>query len=368
MKVAVITRHAISNYGSLLQALATQQIIEKLGHTCEIIDYVRTDEDYSQWEKTALQSKPRWNRTPLTKSVYLAIRQKMCIQSGQRFEAQRNRYLHLTQRYSSLQALELDKPDADVYMTGSDQVWGKMLCGCYDNAYCLSFTSNSDKRISYAASFGTSEFSEAAGTDFTHWLSRFDHLTVREESGRDYLNALGLDSIQVLDPTLLLEREAWEQYMQPISQKKPYVLVYQLHNDKRLGAYAKKAAKAMGLQLIRISPSFHQVIREGKMVWAPEMGEFLSYIQNAQCLITDSFHGTAFAIGLNIPFVEILPNNDTSTRNLNLLELTGLSDRILTDMTDVSLAQKKVDYTPINEIIQRERQRSISELKRIIET
>lgn len=71
MKVAVITRHAITNYGSLLQAFATQQVIENLGHTCEIIDYIRDDESYSQHEKTLLARKPEWNRNPLKKQFIL---------------------------------------------------------------------------------------------------------------------------------------------------------------------------------------------------------------------------------------------------------------------------------------------------------
>lgn len=65
MEVAVITRHAIANYGSLLQAAATQNAIEALGHSCRIIDYVRPNEVCTQLHKCQLQQKPRWNRTPL---------------------------------------------------------------------------------------------------------------------------------------------------------------------------------------------------------------------------------------------------------------------------------------------------------------
>lgn len=65
MEVAVITRHAIANYGSLLQAAATQNALEALGHNCRIIDYVRPGEVCTQLHKCQLQQKPRWNRTPL---------------------------------------------------------------------------------------------------------------------------------------------------------------------------------------------------------------------------------------------------------------------------------------------------------------
>ena len=79
MKVSVITRHAITNYGSLLQAMATQRVIEELGHNCEIIDYIREDESYSQHEKTLLKRKKEWNRNPIKKGLYLAIRQPESI-------------------------------------------------------------------------------------------------------------------------------------------------------------------------------------------------------------------------------------------------------------------------------------------------
>ena len=84
-------------------------------------------------------------------------------------------------------------------------------------------------------------------------------------------------------------------------------------------------------------------------------------------MITDSFHGTAFAINFNTPFVEVLPNNKTGTRNMSILKLTGLSDRILTDGEDITLAKKKIDYFRVNRIIEEKRRESLDVLKRIIE-
>ena len=159
MKVAVITRHAITNYGSLLQAFATQQVIENLGHECEIIDYIRDDESYTQHEKTLLAQKPEWNRIRKRGNLScIASTGKHCI--GKKFEAEQSKYLHLTKRYTSPEELLKDKPIADVYMTGSDQVWGPVENGTYDSSYCLSFTDEADKRIAYAASFGRTEMTE----------------------------------------------------------------------------------------------------------------------------------------------------------------------------------------------------------------
>lgn len=366
MKVAVITRHAITNYGSLLQAFATQQVIENLGHTCEIIDYIRNDESYSQHEKTLLARKPEWNCNPIKKAIYLAMRQPESIASGKRFEIEQSKYLHLTKKYSNLEELYEDKPIADVYMTGSDQVWGPVENGSYDSSYCLSFTDDSDKRIAYAASFGRAEMTSEIENFFKKWLSRYCHIGVREDSAVSLLNKLGIGGVQVLDPTLLLDSAFWSKIAKPIKEKK-YVLVYQLHNDKRVGAYAAQVAKVLGLPLIRVSSSFHQVGREGKFIWCPEIGQFLSYVKNAECMVTDSFHGTAFAINFNTPFVEILPNNKTGTRNVSILQMTGFSDRILNDDKNIALAKQKMDFSKANQIISIKRKESLNALKEMIE-
>lgn len=366
MKVAVITRHGVTNYGSLMQAVALQNVIEKLGHSCETIDYIRRDEDYASFEKTELKNKRKWNQNPISAGLYLILRQPGSIVVGKQFEKWRKEYLCMTRRYASAAELAEDKPEADVYMTGSDQVWGPVVNGTYDDAYCLSFTGDGDKRTSYASSFGRTVFDEERIAFFKHWLKRYDKISVREDSAVSFLHDIGFDVSQVLDPTLLMEPAEWDQYCRPVKQQK-YVLAYQLHSDPTLGRYAEKVAKAKGLPLIRISVSVHQIFREGKFKWCPHVGEFLSYIKNADCLITDSFHGTAFAILFNTPFVEVLPNNNTGTRNMSILKLTGLSNRILRNENDVALAMQPMDFTEANAILDENRQESIAILKQMIE-
>ncbi|MGN1191712.1 MAG: polysaccharide pyruvyl transferase family protein [Dorea sp.] len=363
MKVAVITRHAITNYGSLLQTIATQQVIENLGYTCEIIDYVRKDESYEEHEKTLLKRKPEWNNNRIKRIFYLLLRQPESIASGRKFAKEQKEYLHLTRRYDSPDSLKENPPVADIYMTGSDQVWGPVENGTYDDSYCLSFT---DKRkISYAASFGRTDLNEELHQYYEKWLSQYDQISVREDSAVNILTNLGIQATQVLDPTLLLDSNDWSGMLKPVHLRN-YVLVYQLHNDKKLGEYAKKVAKKMGLPLVRISTSFHQLVRPGKFIWCPGVGEFLSYVKNAECMITDSFHGTAFAINFNTQFVEVLPNNRTGTRNTSILKLTGLSDRVLKNPEDIELAFKKIDFSNANEVIQRERKKSIKILSSMI--
>lgn len=213
MEVAVITRHAIANYGSLLQAAATQNALEALGHNCRIIDYVRPGEVCTQLHKCQLQQKPRWNRTPLRRRVYGTLLYTENVMAGRLFESVRRQMLHLTAPYSTAQELTVNGPKADVYMTGSDQVWGPMEDGTYDPVYRLTFAPEGAKKVAYAASFGCTELSKPLRGQFCRDLRQYATITVREDSAIALLHQLGLEGKQVIDPVFcrmtLFGRACW---------------------------------------------------------------------------------------------------------------------------------------------------------------
>ena len=351
MQIKVITRHTPNNYGSLLQSIATLRVIESLGHQCEIIDYWKRNEVGLQGILTSLQGKSLWKNSLFKRMAYVALRYPGEKIAALRFDKMRRRYLKLTPRCYSME--ELESLQADVFMTGSDQVWGPLLDGGYDEAYFLSFVKEGIRKVSYAGSFGRTEFSDIIIASYKRLLSKYDALTVRESSAVKLLEEWGIDcGGQVLDPTLLLDSSQWSEYIEE-DVKKEYVLIYEIHNNPRLDDYAKRFAAHVGLPLVRVSPTFHQLARGGRFVFCPEIGTFLSYIKNARYMLTDSFHGTAFAINFHTPFLEVLPNNKTGARNQSILQLTGLEDRIVTDFNDFSLADRQIDYAKVNEIMHR---------------
>lgn len=366
MKVCVITRHAPANYGSLLQSIAMQKVIQKLGHECEIIDYILTEETGMKVAATQLKTKKEWNGSLIKKLVYLILRQPENLIMYSKFENMREKFLRMTKRYSSKNELIGNLPQTDIFMTGSDQVWGPTASGKYDDVYFLSFAPDTTKKVSYAASFGKSKFTEETLCEYEKLLTRYDKITVRENSAIDILNNMNIECCgQVLDPTLLLDSKEWGKYIKEDVQGK-YVLVYQIHNNSKLDSYAKAFAKNLGLPLIRVSPLLHQIIRGGKFVYCPDIGKFLSLIKNATYMITDSFHGTAFAINFNTQFIEILPNTGTGNRNQSILELTGLKNRILTDYNDFSIEDNNIDYDKINVVINEQRKYSVDILKHLL--
>lgn len=365
MDIKVITRHAPSNYGSLLQSIATIKIIERFGHKCEIIDYIRNDERGLRAITTPLKNKKEWSGNIIKRIAYILLRYPEESIAERKFDMMRSKYLKMTERCTNL--CELSKLNADIFMTGSDQVWGPTLNGKYDEAYFLSFVKGA-KKTAYAASFGRTEFTDKTKNEYKKLLSKYDAIAVREDSAVQLLMDMDVNCIgQVLDPTLLLTGEEWEKYVDDNNKiNGEYILVYQLHNNPVLSDYAIKFAKSYNLPLYRVSPTFHQFRRGGKFLYLPDLGHFLSYIKNCKYFITDSFHGTAFALNFNKQFIEILPNNKTGSRNQSILRLTGLENRIVKNFDDFSIGKDFIDYNKVNMIIDAERGKSIDILKSML--
>lgn len=364
-KVAFITRHAVSNYGSVLQAYALQTAIEGLGHEAVCIDYIPADETPDQIADTLLEDS-RWNKNAATRAAYKLTQRPVFKSASSKFEAYRGGLLKLSKKsYHDGQSLKDDLPEADVFMTGSDQVWNTIHHNKIDPVYFLSFT-DGVRKTAYAASFGSDSVIEENKEAITKYIKDYDQITIREKNGVEACKRLGVKAEQVLDPTLLLDKSDWERIIPEGQSKQKYVLVYQLHPNKQFQTYAKQFAKNKGLKLVRVHPYFHHVVKPGKFVNCPPIGEFLRLINDAEYLLTDSFHATAFAIGLNTDFVDVLPNL-YSERISSVLGLVGLENRVLKSYSDFSAADQKIDFAKVNSMIKDERERSIQLLKQLIE-
>lgn len=366
LKVAVITRHWIANYGSFLQTFATQWVIESLGYACEVIDYVRKDESLFLLERTLLQGKPNWAK-PLPKRIaYLIARQPESVISRLVFKRELESNIHLSKRYDSFGLLEKDPPIADVYVTGSDQVWGPTASGEYDPTYLLAFAPEGARKVAFAASFGKGDLSNKAEELFRKELSHYDAIAVREDSAQARIRSFGLDAEQVVDPTLLWDARRWSEFASAPSASK-FVLVYQIHNDSRVIDCAKEVACMLNLPLVRVSAVLHQLLWGGKFRYLPTPAEFIGLIRDAACVVTDSFHGTAFAITFNTPFYEVFPRNGTSERNESLLRLVGLEDRAVRSRKDVNKISAEVDFSIANKRLEESRIRSIGVFREMID-
>lgn len=364
MKVSIITRHAIANYGSLLQTIATEKLFENLGFKTEVINYVPEDEKIENLVDSYIQNSKFWNKNFITRKMYKALQNKNIYKMNIKFSEYQKKYLHLSEcEYNTISDLQKNKPVADIYCTGSDQDWGAIGRKKYDEAYFLSFLSQNDKAISYAASFGKDALCDELKQRLFELTKKYSDILVREDSAVKLLNDCGVkNATQVLDPTLLTSKKDWDNIC---SDRKlingNYILIYQLHHNKKLDKYAKKISKITGKKLIRINTSKYFKYKTGKFVYLPSPDEFLSYIKYADIILTDSFHGTCFSLIYNKNFIDILPSI-TGTRISSILNLFGLADRI-TVGDDYDLVNENIDYDKVNIKLAAEQAKSIEALK-----
>ncbi|WP_139176295.1 polysaccharide pyruvyl transferase family protein [Butyrivibrio sp. ob235] len=355
-KAIIITRHAISNYGSLLQSIATERVFENKGYECEILDYIRKDEYKSNSLLTAGKTKKYVKRCPPLLFAYYIARYKEYLIASKRFDDMRKKWLKTTALYHTLDNV----PDADVYVSGSDQVWGPLLGNEYDWNYFLKFVSDDVKKIAFASSFGKMAIEKDVKEVMVKLFLRYDYISVREKQAVDFLKSTGIEAKQILDPTLFLSGDEWRDMVgsEKKSSKGKYVLVYQIHRNKDLCIYAEKVAEKLDLPLIRVSAMKHQKNWGGKFVLAPDLKDFIEYIDNATYIVTDSFHGTAFSINLNTPFTTLMPRTGTSSRNVSLLELVGLTSQIAQNVNDLHMLDCEIDFTLCNKKLNEERIKS----------
>ena len=239
MKIGIITRHAVPNYGSILQAYALQKAIAKWEHESEIINYVREEERGRHLANTLIQGK-KWNNYEIARRWYQLLQAPNYATMYKRFEKYRTELLKETKKeYGSIEELKKDPPNADIYCSGSDQIWGTIGTVDYDEAYFLEFIKNK-RCIAYASSFGKKELNKDLQKNLNALLAKYSKILVRENSAKEMLLKRNIKEVEtVLDPTFLLTKEEWMELTNrsDTPKSKKYILIYQLHANKRLNQY-----------------------------------------------------------------------------------------------------------------------------------
>lgn len=363
MKIAVITMHAVKNYGSVLQTYATQTILQRMGLDVEIIDYVREknlDENLlDTWTK---------NDFGIRKTVKKAVLLPTVKRWKEVFGGYLEQEINLSKyRYTSQRDFDEHPVVADIYCTGSDQVWNSGWNNGIELPFFLTFAPDNSKKIALAASIGTTSVGQQEAEQIVPLLEKYTSISLREKSAMNVLKDIGIENTQFcLDPTLLLSCADWMQYAVFPKFKDPYVLVYQLNHDPEFDAFAETFTKQKGLKLYRICTRYDQVRLPGKPIVLPEVRELLGWFIKAEYIITNSFHATAFSINLNKQFISIYPDQYTS-RISDVLTLFGLESRHPSSYDQFNIADQPIVYEIVNEILERERENSLQVIWRMIE-
>lgn len=367
-KIGVITLHRTVNYGSVLQAYATQYILEKLGYNVEFIDYYPERLHMLGMLKRIKNKNNRFKKDMILRNIARIIILPSYLKRFYIFKKFIKKHLHLTDKiYESEEELEKDIPEADIYCTGSDQVWNVGWNEKIDYPFFLKFVPEEKKCIAYSASFGKSTLEEWEKEETKTLLQRYSYIAMREKSGVKILKDLNIDNaIHVLDPTLLLNKNDWKSLISNKYENRKYVFMYNINHNKKLDEYAIKFAKSKNLPLIYVSYNYHDCFKKGHLKCNAKVEEFLSLIANAEYVLTDSFHCTAYSINFNKQLLVAYPEK-FSTRLASIVELTGLTNRVIDNYNDLKICDRKIDYKYANKILEQERKKSIEYLKKSIE-
>ena len=365
MRICILTQPLGHNYGGLLQAYALQTVLKRMGHEV-------WTEDRKENKKSLFQNVKYFTKIvlgPIRHIYYPNSKERKVI--SQYTDSFIKKYITTTEPVFSQQKIVLEKYGFEAEIVGSDQVWRPRYSYGLRN-YFLDFTEGKDvKRLAYAASFGTDEweFSPKDTRECSRLVQMFDAISVREDSGvilcKDYL---GVNSVHLLDPTMLLDKEDYLKIVRQEQEKKHKgkIMVYILDASSEKQQIVQYVSSRLGLQPFSVMPEckFIDVGSKGleKCIF-PSVTEWLKGFEDADFIVTDSFHGMVFSIIFNKPFVAIANKSRGLSRFTSLLKMFNMESRLVFtyNRDDIDrLIDLPIDYTVVN-------QRRIEEQKKAYE-
>lgn len=372
---AIITLHTSPNYGSCLQAYATQEVFKSLNWDPIIIDYWRSNNLPAIKTELTLKTLMGGKLEIVLKKIPSLRRRlkKRVLDNIEKidapFEKFRKRYLLLTEKqYKSFEELKEGYPLADVYCTGSDQVWNNIWNGGFDKAMFLGFVPEKVPCIAYASSIGREAIDNSEEGRMKAALSKYKAISMRESSGVRILESIGISNVsRVLDPTLMLTRKDWEKVAtHNLDLPNNYLLIYQLNKNKHFVELAKSVASNEGLTVVTLchNPAFQ--VKGTYNVVLPEVTDFLDLFLRAKYVVTDSFHGTAFASNFEIPFL-VVPPERFSVRIEDYLSLVGAQSRLISLSDQLTKSEiPMIDFSNIQQRLENERRSSLEFLAKAL--
>ena len=349
----------------MLQTYACKELFKEYGKETVLIDYYR-ESDYNQeaFKNVFIYYSFRnRNQHPkgIKNKIVLVLKSFASFRTTKRFynicDSFLTQNICLTKPYQSIQAINDDPPAADIYCAGSDQIWNSDYNNGINETYYLAFAPDNSRKISFASSIGMDLIPPKENEHIKKLLSDFSCISVREEKAEELLESIGIESVNLIDPTLILNKERWSQMSAAPVISEPYLLLYKLKGDNTIDSLAHKIAKQRDLKIVRISFGSQRHISGETVICLPEISEFISLIKNASFVVTNSFHGTCFSINFNRQFYSFARGNYNS-RIMNILKKVGLTNRFLSSNIPHPQLASDIDYSAVNIALESERKRA----------
>ncbi|MCD2346258.1 polysaccharide pyruvyl transferase family protein [Clostridium guangxiense] len=365
MKVGILTFHNAHNYGAVLQAYALKKKISDLGHDVKIVNYRNSniDKRYERKLKVRISlsdfKHPKELKKKLSFKRNIPYMQPAWEKQNDNFNFFIYRYL-LNSDSKVVTIKDLEKANYDALIVGSDQVWTSWITGGLDPVYLLNFKFNG-RKISYAASLFGGKIEDNEKDIFRRCLHEFDYISVREDSlKKSITETCNCSATTVLDPTLLIDYKDYEKIKtKKMLCNKKYVFAYFVSESDEMMRCAEKIAKDSGLELLELHYYMQKKYESHNQIADIGPSEFLWYIENAEYVVTNSFHGTVFSILYEKNFYCVYEEN---ARISNLLKALKLEKQHIVNYEQIHI-NENVIFTDVNIRLENFRHDSVEFLK-----
>ena len=356
-KIGILTFHYPENrnFGASLQSYACMKMINKIYKNVKLIDYTEINYNYNFKGKIILNLECKG------------------------FKEYNRNFLNLTNKVKSEEELQRLNEEIDIFIVGSDQVWRPTWVGenCINPRFYFNFVNKEKKKIAYAASFGVNKWNgdKNLTEGIKPLVKNFNYISVREESGIDICkDTFGIDNVVcVLDPTLMISKEDYQPILDDWKDKshlnKKYIAHMLLDDNKELKDGSQKIAEYLKAKINYIKG------KEKRFLWRKyfaynKVSQWLTYLKDAELVITDSFHCTVFSLIFHKKFI-VVANPERGTARLEtLLGKVGLRERFFTNIEDVmksGILDKEIDYNEVDKKLEVHRKYSMKFLKKALE-
>lgn len=351
MKIGIITWFRYENYGTKLQAIALQSYLREKGHDVELIDF-QIPEPINSAKKQSVSSRL------YRKINYLALKcsrrmykEQLKIRSCRLEQVIQEKCIIKKKAENDISFIGICN-EFNLIICGSDQIWNP---NWYHPYYYADLPGIKTKKVSYAPSIGIQSIPENTKLLIQKSLKSFSYVTVREETAASLLEPLlGYRPQKVLDPTMLMSGRQWKEMFQLTTQiQQRYILCYFLSDNRNHWNAVVKFAHKHNLSIKIIPQQGFSFFQKGEIHADAGVKEFLELIQNAEYVLTDSFHGTVFSILFEkgVYVFERFQDDLYSSQNARVMELVkqfGIEDHLIPYNSKNIEPKNPIDYSKVH--------------------
>ena len=342
MNIGILSMQKIHNYGSFLQALSLKLQLEKRGHNVYFIDILcgrKIIEDIKQVRPSIISKLDRYALKRI---------ENYCL-------SKRMDKIHINDYKTYLQTEKTlsENEEYDLVIIGSDEVFNATASSPWGfTTQLFGDVPNAKKVVTYAASCGQTTYHSAEKygivDELCEAMSHLDSISVRDSNTFDFVSKVtGKTPIINLDPVFITN---FDEFITKPIKRKPYMLVYAYGNricDKKEVAVIKEYAREKGLDIISVGTQQ----RWCKHNIAANAFELLSYVKSAECIVTDTFHGTVFSAKYNKRFVSLIRESNENKLS-DLLYRLKLESRAVKNLECFKQTlDSDIDFDALNRII-----------------